>query len=269
VNTVADLLRRTPRISAMTVHRYPLRNCYVPPSSPQYPSVSHLLAPYATVGLADSLKRWIDIAHAQHRQLRVDELNSVACRGKPGVSDTFASALWATDALFSLARAGVDGIDMHTLPDAAYELFAFSRHDGRWQARVRPVYYGLELFAEAAPAGARLLAVSRHGADRGLSVWATRAPDHSLRIVVINKSQTRRKTVSLRLPAGSPATATVERMLAPSAHAKREVSLGGRTYGASTETGRLAPLEVARAHARRGRVTLAMPRASAALVTIG
>jgi hypothetical protein len=58
-------------------------------------------------------------------------------------------------------------------------------------------------------------------------------------------------------------------MLAPSAHAKREVSLGGRTYGASTETGRLAPLEVARAHARRGRVTLAMPRASAALVTIG
>jgi hypothetical protein len=272
VNTAADLLRRTPRISTMTVHRYPLRNCYVPPSSPQYPTVGHLLSSYATVGLAESLKRWIGIAHAQHRRLRVDELNSVACRGKAGVSDTFASALWVTDALFSLARAGVDGINMHTLPHAAYQLFAFSRAGGRWQARVRPVYYGLELFAQAAPSGARLLAVSRRGADSGLSVWATRAPDHRVRIVVINKSQTRRKTVSLRLPAGSGgagSVATVERMLAPSAHAKHGVTLGGRSYGAVTQTGQLAPLEVGRTQATRGRIILSMPRASAALVTLG
>ena len=272
VNTVADLLRRTPRISTMTIHRYPLRNCYVPPSSPQYPTVAHLLSSYATVTLADSLRRWIDIAHAQHRRLRVDELNSVACRGKAGVSDTFASALWVTDALFSLARAGVDGIDMHTLPDAAYELFAFSRHGGRWAAQVRPVYYGLQLFAQAAPAGARLLSVSRRGADSGLSVWATRAggAGHDrVRIVVINKSQAKRKTVSLRLPPGSGTTATVERMLAPSAHAKRGVTLGGRTYGASTTTGQLAAPGVARVRATGGRITLSMPRASAALVTVG
>lgn len=269
VNTVADLLRRTPRISTMTVHRYPLRNCYVPPSSPQYPTVSHLLASYATVGLAESLERWVDIAHAQHRRLRIDELNSVACRGKAGVSDTFASALWVTDALFSLARAGVDGVNMHTLPDAAYELFAFDQRGGRWQAQVRPVYYGLELFAQAAPAGARLLAVSRRGADNGLSVWGTRAPDHRLRIVVINKSQRRRKTVSLRLPSRSGTTALVERMLAPSAHAKRDITLGGRSYGTATQTGQLAAPEVARVRAVRGRVTLSMPRASAALVTVG
>ncbi|MFL5865065.1 MAG: hypothetical protein ACJ780_30595, partial [Solirubrobacteraceae bacterium] len=31
VNIVSDLLRRQPRLSLMTVHRYPLRNCYVPP----------------------------------------------------------------------------------------------------------------------------------------------------------------------------------------------------------------------------------------------
>ncbi len=272
VNTVADLLHRTPRIATMTVHRYPLRNCYVPPSSPQYPTVSHLLSGYATIGLAKSLKPWIDIAHAQHRRLRVDELNSVACRGKAGVSDTFASALWVTDALFSLARAGVDGIDMHTLPDAAYELFAFHRRDGRWQAQVRPVYYGLQLFAQAAPAGARLLAVSRHGADSGVSAWATRAGaggHDTLRVVVINKSQATRKTVTLRLPTGSGTTATIERLLAPSAHAKRRVTLGGRTYGAATETGQLAAPEVGRVRARGGKVTLSVPGASAALVTVG
>jgi hypothetical protein len=269
VNDVADLMRREPRISLMTVHRYPLRNCFVPPSSRQYPSIDHLLSSYSTVELARGLQPWVAIAHHAHRELRVDELNSVACRGRSGVSDAFASALWATDALFSLARAGVDGVNVHTLPDAAYELFAFSRHGGRWQAQVRPVYYGLELFAEAAPAGARLLTVSRGGADAGLSVWATRAPDRDVRVVVINKSQTQRKTVTVSLPAGAGATATVERMLAPGVAAKSGVTLGGRTYGAATDTGQLRAAEVERARIARGRVTISVPRASAALVTVG
>jgi hypothetical protein len=269
INDVADLMRREPRLSPMTVHRYPLRNCFVPSSSPQYPSIAHLLSSYATVSLAGSLKRWIAIAHGQHRKLRVDELNSVACRGRAGVSDTFASALWVTDALFGLARAGVDGVNMHTLPNAAYELFQFTHRGGVWQAQVRPVYYGLELFAQAAPPGAQLLGVSRQGADTGLSVWATRAPDHKVRIVVINKSQTQRKTVSVGLPAGAGKSATVERLLAPSVAAKGGVTLGGRTYGATTQTGRLRAPEVSPASITQGRVTLSMPRASAALVTAG
>jgi hypothetical protein len=269
IGDVADLMRREPRLSLMTVHRYPLRNCFVPSSSPQYPTIDHLLSSYSSVALADSLKRWIAVAHHGHRKLRVDELNSVACRGRPGVSDTFASALWVTDALFSLARAGVDGVNMHTLPHAAYELFQFSHRGGAWQARVRPIYYGLQLFAQAAPSGARLLGVSRRGADAGLSVWATRAPDHKVRIVVINKSQTQRKTVALGLPAPGGRTATIERLRAPGVAARRGVTLGGRTYGAITKTGQLRAAEISPASVTKGRVTLSMPRASAALVTVG
>ena len=269
VDSVSDLLRRQPRLTTMTIHRYPLRNCFVPPSSPQYPTIAHLLSSYSTETLAAGVKRWVALAHAQGRRLRVDELNSVACRGKAGVSDSFASALWVTDALFSLARAGVDGVNLHTLPDAAYELFAFSHHGGRWQAQVRPVYYGLQLFAQATPPGARLLAVSQRGADAGLSVWATRAPDHRVRVVVINKSRSRRKTVTVTLPSGAGTTATVERMLAPSAAAKRGVSLGARSYGATTTTGELRPAELAPATVARHRVTLSVPRASAALLTVG
>lgn len=269
VQTLPDFLRRQPRVAIMTVHRYPLRNCYVPPSSPQYPTISHLLSSYATVGLAASLKRWVAIAHQQHRLLRVDELNSVACRGKTGVSDTFASALWATDALFSLARIGVDGIDMHTLPDAAYELFQFSRPSGQWQGTVRPVYYGLQLFAQAAPAGSRLLRLARHGADSGLSAWATRAPDHAIRVVLINKNQTHGRKVTIRVPAGSSSGVTVERMAAPSVHSSSGVTLGGRTYGAATGSGRLATPQASKLNAPRDDVTVSVPHGSAALVTFG
>ncbi len=37
---------------------------------------------------------------------RVDEMNAITCAGTPGVSDTFASALWVLNALFAMDRAG-------------------------------------------------------------------------------------------------------------------------------------------------------------------
>jgi len=266
VQSIPGFLRQDRRVAVMTVHRYPLRNCYVPPSSPQYPSIPHLLSSYATTGLAASLKRWVSIAHRGHRLLRVDELNSVACRGKTGVSDTFASALWVTDALFALAHVGVDGIDMHTLPNAAYELFAFHQASGRWQAAVKPVYYGLQLFAQAAPAGARILPLARHGRAPGLSTWATRAPNGTERIVMINEDPAHDRTVAVRLPAG--AHATVERLLAPSVSAGSGITLGGRSFGSETATGALGPMHVAPLRATGGRVRLSVPHGSAALVTV-
>jgi hypothetical protein len=266
VQSIPGFLKAQPRLAIMTVHRYPLRNCYVPPSSPQYPTIAHLLSSYATSGLAASLRRWVAIAHGAHRQLRVDELNSVACRGRTGVSDTFASALWVTDALFSLANAGVDGIDMHTLPNAAYELFVFSRNGGRWQAAVRPVYYGLELFARAAPAGARIVPLERRGRAPGLSAWATRAPDGTVRVVVINKDPERDQTVAVRAP--GVLSASVERLLAPGVSAREGITLGGRSFGAQTATGALAPAHTSTVAAVGGRVKLSVPRGSAALVTL-
>lgn len=268
VQQMSSLLGGEPRMRIMTVHRYPLRNCYVPPSSPQYPTIDHLLSSYATVGLAESLHRWVMFAHRERRRLRVDELNSVACRGKRGVSDAFASSLWAVDALFELARLGVDGVNLHTLPNSAYQLFEFSRADGRWRAHVKPVYYGLQLFAQAAPPGSRLLSVSEPSSAAGLSVWATRARDGRVRVVLINKSQLTR-AITLRIPRGTETGATVSRLTAPSAGAQGAVTLGGRTYGAETYTGALKAPMLAPLREHNGSFTVTVPRASAALLTFG
>ena len=270
VRAMPDFLRRDPRVRAMTVHRYPLRSCYVPPTSPQYPTGPHLLSRYSTAGLAGSLRRWLGIAHHQHRQLRVDELNSVACRGKRGISDTFASSLWATDALFSLLHAGVDGVNVHTLPEASYELFQFSHTRGQWGGWVRPVYYGLQLFAEAAPPGSRLLRLAGVGDGSSvLSAWATRGTDRIDRVVLIDKDPSHGVTVALRPPAATPGGATLERMRAPSVHSRLNVTLGGRTYGPTTTTGQLAPaITQALTPDARGNYRVTVPAASAALVTL-
>jgi hypothetical protein len=264
----AALLRSDPAVKTLSIHRYPLKNCFLPHSSPMFPTIAHLVAPESTVALADGVRGWVRIAHRAGRTLRIDELNSAACKGRPGVSDTFASALWATDALFSLAAVGVDGVNVHTtpVPATAYELFTFSHAGGRWSAAVRPDYYGLQLFAQSAPAGSRLLAV--HGATHSprLSVWATRGADGRDRVVLIDKDPAHPQTV--RLPARG--SVTVARMQAPGLAATSGVTLGGRSYGHSTTSGRLGAMRVARVRPdARGDVTVTVPGASAALITFG
>ncbi len=266
---MAAFLQSEPAVAQLTVHRYPLKNCFVAHHSPQVPTIAHLLSEYSTAGLARGVEVWIRIARAQGRAVRVDELGSVACRGRAGVSDTFASALWATDALFSLASVGVGGVNLHTLPGAAYEPFTLARVGGRWRAHVEPEYYGLRLFAEAAPAGSRLMAVRGTGHGVSLSAWATRSRDGSERLVLIDKDPRRARTVRIAVPAGLDGRdATVERLTAPSVAARGGVRLGGRTYGAVTHTGALGAPRTARAPSGGGRtVVVRVAGGSAALVS--
>src|SRR5579871_958200 len=95
------------------------------------------------------------------------------------------------------------------------------------------------MFTQAAPPGARLLSVTQTG-SREVRVWATRAPDGRIRFVLINDDLAHTHVVSVRLQGRAP-TATLERLTAPSAWARRGVALGGRSFGIQTSTGNLAP----------------------------
>lgn len=229
-----------PRVAVATVHRYPLQRCYVSPQQPDYPTIANLLAPAASRALAASVAGAVKAAHAHRIPLRIDEMNTDSCGLIPAVTDSFASALWALDALFSMANVGVDGVNIHTYPLAGASLFGFHRADRRWHATVQPEYYGLQMFAQAAPPGSRLLRVSPTGTGH-LDVWATRALDHTIRVVVINESS-RARVVAVRAPAAGAAGAagSLERLEAPSLSARQDVTLGGQSFGASTTTGLLA-----------------------------
>jgi hypothetical protein len=263
---LGSLVAAYPRLRVVTLHRYPLRNCFVGAGSRQYPTIPNLLAKFASQGLAAGIAGAVAVAHQQGREFRIDELNSVACRGKTGVSDTFASSLWALDVLFDLARVGVDGVNFHTLPNAAYQLFSFSRVDGHWRAFVRPVYYGALMFAQAAPPGSRLLAVSSSAPGR-VSSWAALAHDGRLSVVLINKGLKAARTVGVKVPGGRRGTPNLEWLKAPSVRSRSGVSIGGRTFGLETLTGRLgAPLSNP-LRATGGEYRLRLPPASAAMLS--
>lgn len=255
-----------PRVQEITDHAYPLNRCWTKPGHPEYPTVSRLLSTYASRHLVAGLAPYVALAHRAGDSFRIDEMQSVACGGKVGVSDTMASSLWALDTLFSMARAGVDGVNLHTFQKAAYELFHFAQVDGRWQGTASPEYYGLALFAKAAPPRARLLLV-HHAGSRAIRAWATRASDGTVRVLLINDSLGVAHTVLLRQPLHWTA-ASVIRLQAPSAGATSGVTLGGASFAPST--GRLGTIHATRLRSSHsGTVRVSVGAASAALVTLG
>ncbi|MBV8429803.1 MAG: hypothetical protein JO244_01485 [Solirubrobacterales bacterium] len=257
-------------LALTTAHRYALHGCLTDTSSPDYPSAANLLSDQASTGLAQAIAASVTVAHDHGVPFRLDELNSASvasCLGKRGVSGTFASALWVLDTLFNLASIGVDGVNLHTLPTAAYELFTVRHVRHRWEAFVHPEYYGLLMFVAAFPPGARLLPVSVSPSGP-LKVWATRDAHGVVRAVLINKDPSDSYQVQLQV-AGEAAPGHLEWLSAPSLAARGGVTLGGRTFGGETRTGiLLGSAQTETVAPSRGTYSITLPPGSAALLTL-
>jgi len=265
---LGSFIATQPRLKLVTYHRYPLRACVGDQASPGFPTISNLLADSSSRGLAQGLASYVRVAHTKGLPFRVAEMNSASCQGAAGVSDTFASALWSLDTMFNMASVGVSGVNFHMLPGSRYELFTVS-HDstGAWQAFVHPEYYGLLMFSQAFPPGARLLPV--HAPGGAVKVWATRGADGVTRVVAINQDPAAEHDVAVQLP-GSAGPGSLETLDAPSLSATTGVSLGGQTFGAETTTGTLpGPPSITPVLPVSGGYSIALPPASAAMLTVG
>ena len=227
-------LSHEPRVRLVTIHAYPLKHC----SKSTVVTIPELLANSSSAGLAQRVAPYLADADRHGAPLRIDELNGVSCGGTRGVSDTFASALWVLDTLFEMAKLGVSGVNIHSVPGTINEILGPQRSGSTWSMRVHPEYYGMIMFAQAAPAGSRLLRLSL-SPPANVKVWATRATSGTIHIVVINKRLSQPVTVRLRV-AGTHGAATVEQLRAPHVNATSGVTLGGQTFGAATTTGVLA-----------------------------
>ncbi len=248
-----------PGLGIVTAHRYPYSAC-VDRRSASFPTIARLLSEHASVGIARSVNPAVGVAHRAGLQFRLTELNSVTCGGRTGVSDTFATALWAPDALFELLRAGVDGVNLHVRAHAINAPFTLTR-DG---LSAHPLLYGLMLFARTLGPDARLVPVRLHAeASLHLKAWAVRVRGDDLHVLLINKSNLPIK-VGLRLPATGPAT--VQRLLAPSARSTSGVTLDGQQLARDGRwQGQPANQTITSSHQR---YELTIPPLSAALVRV-
>jgi len=248
-----------PGLAAITVHRYPYSACALP-SWRKYPTIARVLSENASAGLAASLRPVLALASRAGLPVRLTELNSVTCGGLKGVSKTFATALWAPDALFELLRAGVMSADVHIRAEAINMAFSLTRHG----LVANPLFYGLLTFVRTIGPDAKLLAVNLHARPAlHLKAWAVALRGGVLHVLVINKGA-RSTAVSLALPTHAPAT--VQRLLAPSVRSTSGVTLAGQRLGPD---GRWTGPPVLESLPRQGRAyKLTVRGYSAALVTV-
>lgn len=255
---IAVLLASHPRqLGTVSAHRYVFPGC-VRVRTPHYPTIARLLSPMAGAGMAQSLAGVIADAHSAGLPFRLTELNSVNCGGKAGVSNTFATALWAPQALFELLRAGVDGVNIHIRADKINAPFKLASAG----LVARPLLYGLLTFLRTLGSDPKLVAANLNARNSlWLHAWAVRTGGR-LNVLLVNEG---RRTVRVRLSLPSRGAATVQRLLAPSVRSLSGVTLDQQWIG---HDGRWhgTPAGDAVVPTRRG-YTVIVPKLSAAIVS--
>jgi hypothetical protein len=219
-----------PRLKLVTMHAYPMKHC----SRLSRLSVSDFFARSSIQGLADSIHGAVKTAAANGKPLRVDEFNGVSCGGEAGVSNSFGEALWALNMLPALWRAGVQGVNFQTADADLNQMIEARRSASGWSVSVQPEYYGLLAFADAAPAGSRLLHISKPGPAH-VYQFAVRAPDGSERVVLTNVGSVGR-TIGVSAT-GTRGTGSMSLLTAESLTATTGTTLAGQSV--SPRTGEL------------------------------
>ncbi len=229
-----------------------------PPTDPSM-TIERLLRPNPK--LQDEFKGMQETVRAYGLPFRMAETNSCYQGGKPGVSDTFGSALWGGDLMYQLAVAGGIGINFHGGGYGWYTPVAGTRQNG---FLARPLYYGMLMFAQAGPG--TLIESTMDGAQDAplLNTYALRGADGAIKVAVFNKNFDR--AVRISIDAGEKiARAGALRLYAPRLDGKQDVTFGGAPVGAS---GAWAVANEEELAVQVGMASVELPAASGALVSL-
>jgi len=253
------------RPSLLTGHHYPLGCHQTPP-----PSIARLLGEATRRLEGASLNRYMVVARASHLPFRMDEAGSVSCGGRAGISNTFASTLWATGYIAEAMAAGLAGINLQGSP---FNCLGYSpvcatspERLARGALGVQPVWYALLLTRGLVGDRPLPTTVSSRRA-RNLRVTAFLASGGSLRFVIVDDEPLGAPAAAVRLQVGSGfGSATVMALSAPSPRSRSGVTLGGGTVAPDgTWQASAGRRPIAQ---RGGIVTVTVPPSSGALVTV-
>jgi hypothetical protein len=203
-------------------------------------------------------------SHSANVPYRICETNSCFGGGKPGVSDTLASALWGMDYLFTLAAADASGVNMETGVNQLGFISSYSPigDDEKGNYSAKPLYYGMMGFAQASR-GQRV-SVQYDAGSLNVKAYAVLGKDRHLWVTLINKEAAQGVEVTI---AGARhfAGGGVLRLTGPSLEGKEGVTLGGAAVTADGQWKASTREHVA---PRGGECVVSVPAASAAIVTL-
>jgi hypothetical protein len=255
----------------LTGHHYPLGCAQTPP-----PSIETLLSAATREREAQSLETYISVSRAYRIPFRLDEANSVSCGGVAGISNTFASTLWATAYTTQAMAAGAAGINLQGNPTNCTGYTPLCAPDPAALAsgnlRAEPDWYALLLTSSLVgdhplPTTITAEGTPAESSPTNLVAASFLGPGHTLKVVLADDEPTGASPLALRLDVGAGlGTGRILRLTAPSQSATGGVLLGGRAVASNGSWSNRAPTESV--SARTGILALELAPDSAALVTI-
>lgn len=238
------------RIGMLSGHYY----AEGPPTNPDM-TIARLLG--GNQSLVKDIAKIGDVSRTSNLPYRMTECNSCYSGGKKGVSDTFASALWAADYMLQLASAGYLGVNFHGGGSGLYTPIATDAASG---SSARPIYYGMLLAGQFA--GCDLVKTDFAPNGVNATAYAARGDKHLL-VAITNKDMAQAVSIDVD-PGRNVDTAGVWRLTAPSVDATSSVTLANASVATD---GSWAPQEE-RADVKGGKVRIDLPASSAALLRL-
>lgn len=258
---VADFAQsfgKNTRIEWVTQHAYPAS--YLSPKVDLTTADLELLSPEVIKRTAAIYDAFGPQVRAAGLKYRIEETNSdYRMAGREGVSDTFASALWALDYMYWWAAHGAEGLNFHTGDTVAVKggdgpcIYAVFRTAGKGYD-VHPLGYAMKAFSLTGRG--HLLPVSGN-LNPDVSAYAVAGRDGNVYFTLIYKARREdAKPLHISLNPGASYT-LAETMLLTSPGAdlasKNGITLGGAGIGLDGRwSGRWRPLD----NRGPGRVTL-------------
>lgn len=250
----------------LTGHHYPL-GCE---QKKPVPSVTSLLSSPIWRREVGSVRRYVSLSQAAGVPFRMDETNSVSCGGVAGISNTFASALWAAGYLPKLMGSGAVGVNMHGAvgnckgysPICAPGPLELSTG----QLIAQPEWYSLLMVRELVGMRPLPLASKLRNTRANVHVAGFLAGDGSLRILAVDDDPVGKAGLTLRLKLGPGfVSASTLSLTAASLKAQTGIELGE----SEVETdGSWAPRRFGRATATSGVIPVRLGAAGAVLVSV-
>ena len=227
-----------------------------PPSNPNM-NIARLLRPHKQ--LTNNISAIQQICHDYGVPYRLTEGNSCYHGGKPGVSDTFASALWGGDFMFNLAQAGFTGVNFHGGGNGCYSPIVGGIDAG---FTARPLYYGMLMFSQFKETSFIPSTIDSQGLN--ITAYASISSNKEVRLALFNKEPSHAARVHLHVNRTFSETYMFQ-LSAPSLESKTGVTFGSSQVSSS---GDWKPYHYKISHHKNGAIIFDLPAASATAIVL-
>jgi len=255
------------KVNLLTIHSYSVNSSA---------TVTDLLSAKTDASELSAVSAELASARGVGLPIRIDETNSAAGGGVVGVSDTYASALWAFDYSLLMAQDGFSGLNFHgglgvceaPLFNGKFQIYTpvCAANDADAKAAVykaMPEYYGLYMAAQMG--GGRFLPVTVSSNADNVTAYAVRGGDGKIRVAVIEKDPTTAGSVRIQLKIGGHSGTAQVIHLTGSSLGAQDTAVQGATVSRS---GHLSPKPANHVAVHGGMLDVSLASGSAAILTL-